>query len=156
SMSQVPPGQTLQKIQSLKLAAKDLIDIVVWDNQTADYYAKVAIVPYAVGVNVGLGIASRVRAFLSGCFLFGCDHFTFTSQAGSIQTFAMSLTCVSERTGVQAYTDAAPSPLALVGPNYPAPSNPCPSSTIVPLTNDKLLLKANIDSLNAGGSTAGQ
>ena len=43
-----------QKIANLKLAAKDLIDIVVWDNQTDDYYAKVAIVPYAAGVNAGV------------------------------------------------------------------------------------------------------
>ena len=42
-----------QKIANLKLAAKDLIDIVVWNNQTDDYYSKVAIVPYAAGVNVG-------------------------------------------------------------------------------------------------------
>ena len=56
-----------QKIANLKLAAKDLIDIVVWDNQTADYYSKVAIVPYAAGVNVG-DRADLVRGPISlGC-----------------------------------------------------------------------------------------
>ena len=63
SMGTVPPG-SMSKIASLKLAAKDLIDIVVWDNQTADYYSKVAIVPYAAGVNVGdLEPASCVAPF---------------------------------------------------------------------------------------------
>src|SRR5262249_49808535 len=67
----------------------------------------------------------------------------------------ISLTCVSERTGPQAFTDAAPSAIALVGANYPAPSNPCPPNTILPLTNNKTLLKGQIDLLQAAGSTAG-
>ena len=144
------------KINNLKLAAKDLIDIVVWDNQTADYYSKVAIVPYAVGVNVGATTALSVRGTpLLGCLLSGCVQFQFVSQAGPLRLLDISLTCVSERTGPQAFTDAAPSLLALVGPNYPAPSNPCPSNTIVPLTNNKTLLKDQIDLLQAAGSTAG-
>ena len=57
-----------QKIANLKLAAKDLIDIVIWDNQTDDYYSKVAIVPYAAGVNVG-NYALSVRGPITlGCF----------------------------------------------------------------------------------------
>jgi len=146
------------KINNLKLAAKDLIDIVVWDNQTDDYYSKVAIVPYAVGVNVGAVTALSVRGIpLLGCLLSGCVQFEFpNSQTPPQQRLLdISLTCVSERTGTQAFTDAAPSPIALVGANYPAPGNPCPSNTIVPLTNDKTLLKSQIDLLQAGGSTAG-
>jgi hypothetical protein len=43
-----------------------------------------------------------------------------------------------------------------VGPNYPPDTNnPCPPTAIVPLTNDKALLKDNIDSLTPVGSTAG-
>ena len=55
-----------QKIANLKLAAKDLIDIVIWDNQTDDYYSKVAIVPYAAGVNVGTLCPERTRAHRIG------------------------------------------------------------------------------------------
>jgi hypothetical protein len=54
------------EIASLKLAAKDLIDAVVWDNQTADYYSKVAIVPYAAGVNVGGSIPTPCAAHFTG------------------------------------------------------------------------------------------
>jgi hypothetical protein len=44
----------------------------------------------------------------------------------------------------------------LVGTNYPVASNPCSPNTVVPLTNDKTLLKGQIDLLQAAGSTAGQ
>jgi Flp pilus assembly protein TadG len=143
------------KINNLKLAAKDLIDAVVWDNQTADYYSKVAIVPYAAGVNVGGSIANTVRGPISlGCLLLGCDRFQFLNIFGGSRTYNIS-TCVSERTGAQAFTDAAPSPIALVGPNYPPPAEPCPSNSITPLTNDKTVLKSQIDLLQAAGSTAG-
>ncbi len=47
------------KIFDLKSAAKDLIDTVVWDDQS-QYYSKVAIVPYSNGVNVG-ALAASVR-----------------------------------------------------------------------------------------------
>ena len=47
------------KIADLKLAAKDLIDIVVYADQS-EYYSKVAIVPYSNAVNVG-ALAAQVR-----------------------------------------------------------------------------------------------
>src|SRR5262245_44362969 len=143
------------KIANLKLAAKDLIDIVVWDNQTHDYYAKVAIVPYAAGVNVGTEYtAAYVRGTtLLNCLLLGCDNFSFLNFLGVTKTYSIS-TCVSERTGLQAYTDAPPS-TALVGRNYPPASDPCPLNSITPLTNNKTDLKNKIDLLEAAGSTAG-
>jgi len=154
SMGTVPPGANMSKIASLKLAAKDLIDAVVWDNQTADYYSKVAIVPYAAGVNVG-NKADLVRGPISlGCLLLGCDSFRFQNISGVFKTYTVS-TCVSERTGAQAYTDVPPSPIARVGLNYPPPGDACPSNSITPLTNDKTFLKSQIDLLQAAGSTAG-
>lgn len=47
------------KLQDLQAAAKDLIDIVVQDQQTP-FYSKVALVPYAAGVNVG-SLAAQAR-----------------------------------------------------------------------------------------------
>jgi Flp pilus assembly protein TadG len=146
-----------QKIANLKLAAKDLIDIVVWDNQTDNYYSKVAIVPYAAGVNVGTYAPSVRGPSLGTCLLFLCDIFRFLNAAGGSSQHNLS-TCVSERTGAQAFTDAAPSLLNLVGPNYPPPpvaNNPCPSNSITPLTNNKTELKRQIDLLQAAGGTAG-
>ena len=60
-----------------------------------------------------------------GCLLLGCDRFRFQNFSGVFKTYNVS-TCVSERTGPQAYTDAAPSLIALVGPNYPPPADALP------------------------------
>lgn len=46
-----------QKIADLRLAAKDLVDIVVQDLQTP-YYSKVSVVPYSMAVNVGSASAA--------------------------------------------------------------------------------------------------
>ena len=144
-----------QKIANLKLAAKDLVDIVIWDNQTDDYYSKVAIVPYAAGVNVGSYALSVRGPITLGCLLFLCEVFEFPNAAGGLSRHNIS-TCVSERTGLQAFTDAAPGLLSLVGANYPpGANNPCPSNSITPLTNNKTELRSQIDLLQANGGTAG-
>lgn len=144
-----------QRIADLRAAANDLVDIVVWENQSDINYAKVAIVPYASSVNVG-AYAASVRGTISPgtCTQPGCQFFKFTNASNQQKTQEVS-TCVSERTGAHAFTDAGPN-TALVGTNYPPDSgNPCPPNTIVPLTNDKQLLKTEIDSLTPVGSTAG-
>ena len=48
------------KINALKTAAKDLIDIVVWDDQS-QYTSRVALAPFADAVNVGTTLAPLVR-----------------------------------------------------------------------------------------------
>lgn len=89
----------------------------------------------------------------------GCKRLAYVSNWGTDEVRSIS-TCVSERTGPQAYTDAAPS-TAYVGTNYPSTAadsyspNPCPSAKITPLTSDKASLKAQINAYAAGGSTAG-
>jgi Flp pilus assembly protein TadG len=83
-----------------------------------------------------------------------CANLSFTNASGSAKTLALS-TCATERTGTYAYTDDAPT-TALVGRNYPASSNPCPSPVITPLTSDRTSLKNQIAALDDGGSTAGQ
>lgn len=91
------------------------------------------------------------------CTVYGCEYFRFTNaSSGSAATRMFQIsTCVSERTGSEAYTDTAPS-AAPVGANYPSTNNPCPTATITPLSTDKAALKSKIDSFAAQGSTAGQ
>jgi Flp pilus assembly protein TadG len=141
------------KITDLKAAAKDLVDLVVQAQQTP-FYTRVALAPYSMGVNVG-SYADSVRGTVTGgtCTTPGCNRFTFTSAGGGSKTQTIS-NCVSERTGVEAYTDAAPS-VAFVGRNYPNSGNPCLTSQIVPLSSDKTTLKSKIDNLQIQGSTAG-
>lgn len=101
------------------------------------------------------------KAYTSGgkttCGEYGCEWRVFTSKSGPLRALRNS-TCVSERTGSAAYTDAAPS-TSRVGYNYPAsPSaseNPCPSARLLPLTSNKADLKSSINGLKIGGSTAG-
>lgn len=147
------PCRSSSRLDPLKLAAKDLIDIVVWDNQD-QFTAKVAVVPYSMAVNVGT-FASGVRGAIGSgtCTSPGCLKHKFKNPYGNSMTFDIS-TCVSERTGNNAYADISPA-TAPLGKNYPSPSNPCLSSTVTPLSNDKTHLKAQIDAMMAGGSTAG-
>lgn len=142
-----------QKLTDLKAAANSLIDIVVYDNQD-EYYSKVAIVPYSMAVNVG-SYANSVRGTISSgtCTSPGCANYKFTNPSNQSKTFAIS-TCVSERTGARAYTDDAPS-TQFMGRNYPSPDNPCLTSQILPLSNNKTTLKNRVNSLAASGSTGG-
>jgi len=143
-----------QKILDLKAAAKDLIDIVVWADQSK-YTSKVALVPFAYYVNVG-SYASQVRgtATAGTCSTPGCDKYTFTKRYGGTATYKIG-NCVTERTGAHAYKDTGPD-AAPVGRAYPDAYGNCnPINQIMPLTNNKDALKASIDSFTAGGSTAG-
>lgn len=150
-----------QKIADLKLAAKDLIDIVVWSDQS-QYTSKVALAPFSARVNVGsyLDKVSDVQA---------TRNFSGTSLKG--------ITCVTERTGADEFTDEKPVSLATVSAFRGDKGNAARgnqnnySSTglcrtwsngawveypeIMPLSSDKTALKNRIDSLPAVGSTAG-
>ncbi|MEO8115649.1 MAG: TadE/TadG family type IV pilus assembly protein [Phenylobacterium sp.] len=147
------------RVTDLKAAANSLVDLVVSDAQ-APYYSKVAIVPYSMGVNVG-SYANAVRGTPTagtGNNVAGFTSIKFTAQDGTLnQTFNVS-NCVSERTGLDAYTDASPSlvtPATLLGYNYPAPGNGCIAAAMMPMSSDKVALHAKIGTLAAGGSTAG-
>lgn len=142
-----------QRISDLKAAAKELVDIVVTDRQTPTY-SKVALVPYSMAVNVGsYAEAARGSIHNGTCTSPGCANYRFVNPYGDAVTFGIS-TCVSERTGAERFTDAAPS-TASFGYNYPSPANPCLTNTIKPLSDDKASLNSAIDALSASGSTGG-
>ena len=104
------------------------------------------------------GSNPRGQSYSSGgtawCADYGCQYFTYTGRWGAERTSEIS-TCVSERTGADAYTDRSPAE-ARVGANYPIPGNNCPSNALVPLTSDRNHLTHQISLLRDGGSTAGQ
>ncbi len=106
------------------------------------------------------GTAGTGSNYISGgsayCTTPGCEYQYFTNAAApSAQKIFQVSTCVTERTGADAYTDTAPS-TAPLGRNYPAaPGNPCIAATIRPLISNKTTLKADIDNLSAAGSTGG-
>ncbi len=145
-----------QRIVELRQSAKALVDIVISETHMPheESYVKVAMVPYSMGVNVG-SYANQIRGPVSGgtCTSPGCASFRFRNAWNGNWTTLPGSTCVSERVGPLAYTDDPPS-LQYMGYNYTAPNNPCIPNQIVPLTNDKDFLHAQIDALVAGGSTA--
>jgi Flp pilus assembly protein TadG len=126
-----------QKIIDLKDAAKDLVDIVIWDDQ-GTWTSKIGLAPFANTVNVGS---------------------YFTAITNQSRTGPTKAPCVVERTGPEEFTDKAPGTNAWATSYHTATgstSNNCPeASAIVPLTSDKTVLKATIDGLVTGPSTAG-
>ena len=110
---------------------------------------------YSIGVN-GAEWGAHTSGGSSWCGQDGCQWRVFYNPSGTLRALEIS-TCVSERTGAQAYTDAAPNASARVGRNYPSTSgNPCPSATILPLSSNRSTLKSLINGLSVGGSTGGQ
>jgi Flp pilus assembly protein TadG len=122
------------KIEDLKLATKELIDIVVWADQS-EHYSRVAIAPFSEHVNVGTQYFQKV---------------TGESPSGS----GTERTCVRERQTYDRYTDAAPG-AGNYFDKYPNSGTCRPQSKILPLSSDKYTLKSHIDSLGAEGRTAG-
>jgi Flp pilus assembly protein TadG len=159
------------KIADLKLAAKDLIDIIVWNDQS-NVTSRVALAPFAEAVNVGASLAPTVRGTVSSgtnpttdTIGSGYEYFKFTKTGGGgTRTYKISPNCVTERTGsTYRYTDVGPS-TAKVGRAYLNTSGGCSLvdpdddevNLVTPLTSDKTVLKRRVDKLTIAGSTAGQ
>ncbi|MFM9942807.1 MAG: pilus assembly protein TadG-related protein [Hyphomicrobiaceae bacterium] len=158
-MLDVTGSMSGQKIVDLKAAAKDLIDIVVWDDQS-QYTSRVALAPFAESVRVPSSWMTTIRGaeLSSGTSTTpGHRNYRFTNASGSTKTYGLNGNCVTERIGTEKYTDAAPS-VAKVGRLY-TNGGSCQMSAdneIIPLSADRTMLKAKIDALDIAGSTAGQ
>lgn len=137
-----------RKINDLKSAANDLIDI--FKVNLSSGATRIALVPFSEGVNVGSSLAPLVRGKVSR---------TKSVQTGSwwrrrSKTYKLS-TCVTERTGSNAYTAAPPAAGSYVGAMYTSNGSCNPSQQIVPLTKDEKELRDTINGLRTGGGTAG-
>ena len=102
-----------------------------------------------------VGINSYTSGGLSSCAMPGCTYYAFDNADGNLTTHRVS-GCVTERTGAQAYTDAAAGSGARVGRHYPDINGNCLGSRIQPLSSSISGIKTNIDALAVSGSTAGQ
>lgn len=119
------------KIAALKTATKDLVDILLPDGPRLNT-VRIGFAPFAAGVDAG--------AF-----------------ADTVSNFRSSNGCVYERVGANALTDAAPAPGSFIRGNLDVPGAlACPvGSPVLPLTDDKDLLKLTVDTYNTNGWTAG-
>ncbi len=150
-----------QKLTDLKTSATDLVNIVVWDDQSK-FTSKVAIVPFSedirlpttTAINSARGTSLPATRSVTTDFGF----FQMTS------TYYLS-DCVVERTGTQKYTDAAPATGQYVMGHYTTnftgtttKKGVCTvpaGAEVMPLSSDKTALLAKINGLSAAGGTAG-
>ncbi len=147
-MLDVTGSMSGQKLEDMKGAAKDLIDILVWEDQGA-HTSRVALVPFSASVNTGSILNSTIQS--------GPATRSFARMNGWTATWNRATNCASERTGAEAYTDAAPNSEGnKVGLVYTSNGNCEPNVAMVPLSADKALLKSTIDGFTAAGSTGGQ
>ena len=136
-----------QKIADLRDAASDLVEIILNGDRNG-HTSRVAVVPFSEGVRPGDAYIAEVRGTPAGSF-------RFRDRNGRQQTYSLSK-CVTERTGSEAYTDAAPGPGAYVGANYTSNGSCIPSNTILPLSANRSAILNKISLLTANGYTAGQ
>lgn len=120
------------KIDSLKVAAKAVIDTLL-DGSHPSSTMKVALAPYAASLNAG-------------------------ALAAAVTGNASTDSCVVERSGADAFTDALATGGRRLNAITTVPANgnySCPAASIMPLSEDRALLRSMIDSLATGGGTAG-
>jgi Flp pilus assembly protein TadG len=141
-----------QKLTDLQTSATDLINILVWSDQS-QYTSKVSIVPFTEDIRLPTTTAINAARGTS----------LPTSRKVSGTTYYLS-DCVVERTGTQKYTDAAPATNQYVMGHYTTNYTTVNGtkkgvcvvpSPVQPLTSNKTTLLNAINNLQAGGGTAG-
>ncbi len=126
-----------QKREDLKAATRDLVNILVWEDQS-EYTSRVALVPFSAHVNVGRDIYP-------------------IATGRPVPGVGSRRTCVRERVDpFYASTDLSPlDDTRAQFAHSPASQNCVSGNPIVPLTSNKRELHDTIDNLEAQGMTAG-
>lgn len=134
-----------QKLEDLKDAAQDLIDIVLLSENGK---SRVALVPFSEAINLDAGLASQVIA--SG------PQYIDVPNGKKTKRYYVDPQCATERTGSDAFTDAAPSGLNKLGRFYSTDGQCMPKSgSVIPLSYNKAMLKNAVKAYQASGNTAG-
>ncbi len=121
------------KLANLKAAAKQTASTLI--TPSSGNRVRISFVSYAAAVNAGV-YGNEAQGKLP----------TDDSDGDGLDKV-----CVSERTGIAAWTDDKPQLGKYVGDA----ASFCPDSSLLPLTDDLTTFDAAIDSLTAGGMTAG-
>jgi Flp pilus assembly protein TadG len=128
------------KIDDLKSAAKDLIDIVIWADQS-EFTSRVALAPFSTAVNAGDVLGPQVSYNPN-------SSRSFRLRNGDNSTrYRTGTYCLSERIGDEKFSDAAPTGSNAIPRAYQTNNNSscAPQAPIMPLTSDKDKLKDLID-----------
>lgn len=152
-----------QKAEDMKEAAIDLVNIVVWSDQS-QYTSKVALVPFSAQVRPTQSLYDLVADPAMTGTVLGPQYSCTTSKKKTTckqKQFTRREPCVVERTGAQKYTDATPGSGQWITPFF-AESSPSydqcalgSTNEVMPLSNDKTELVDHINGLVTGGGTAG-
>jgi Flp pilus assembly protein TadG len=139
------------KLDDMKDAANDLIDIVVWSDQSK-FTSRVAIVPFSGDVQPTTSLLASATNPTAAA------QITLTTSSGYYLTSTVykRSACVGERAGKD-YSDTAPGANHYVLREYTA-SGSCSinaKGVLVPMTSDKSVLHTKITALVDGGNTAG-
>ncbi len=136
------------KLADMKVAAKDLVDIIVWADQS-EYTSKIALVPFSGDVRPPASFLATVTDPLLPP--------TRTKVKWGNNYVYNKTSCVAERVGANKHTDVLATVGSYVMRAYTSNGNcSTPSTGVVrPLSNDKSAIKTNITNLTLGGGTAG-
>lgn len=114
---------------------------------------------FSLNGRVGPDVSNYTSGGTIQCLEQGCREFLFQNLSNNHWRVRPIVdnnrSCVSERIGSEAYTDASAA-TAPVGAAYASTDNPCLGSVIQPLTSDRDVLHSQINGYTAVGSTAGQ
>ena len=150
--------ETVKKALQGTATQKGIIDILIWDDQST-YTSKIALVPFSEAVNLGSpSIAQKARGNYQAGAASGQGGGQYLTVNGT--NLPISNICVTERIGNHEYDDTSPNsdPVGRYYSTYGVSQGTgvCPTATpVVPLSSDKAALKAVVNSLDAGGYTAG-
>ncbi|MCB1504588.1 MAG: VWA domain-containing protein [Hyphomicrobiaceae bacterium] len=129
------------KLSDLKDAAKDLLDIVLLQENGK---TRVSLVPFSEAINIEKNWAAEVVSNGPQWVKIGGTKYFLDPQ------------CATERTGDDALTDAAPNGQNKLGKFYSKDGECMPkSASVIPLSYDKSALKSAIEQYEASGNTAG-
>lgn len=149
------------KFEDMQEAAKDLINIVVWDDQS-EYTSKVAIAPFSADVRLDASLLASSRNPAEQAFVEGPQYCTTKSRVTTCKKDKFYRNnCVVERKGANKYAGVGPGADKYVMSHYVKErqvaagcSTPAVSS-VMPLSNNKAALINKINGMQMGGGTAG-
>lgn len=136
-----------QKLTDLKSSAKDALDILFDLPSAATGDMRVGVTTFATAVNVGPYFEAVTNLSNPRTGL----HDTNPNDAWPATSVTTSGTCVTERTGADAYAETPPSS----GHWFNAKNDVCPVTSILPLTSNRSKVDTAVSALAADGLTAG-
>jgi len=141
------------KRDDMKAAAKDLAGILMKNNSTSEYKARLAVIPFSSEVRPPQTMFSLVTDSMAP------KSVTVSYKSSNKTKYATyyKSACVGERPGTYRYTNASVLTGGYLLPAYSSDGS-CDISTsnaVLPLTLDKDAVISRIDALQTGGGTAG-